>query len=119
MGDDAATVEQLRAELSELCRFRDLYEAARTENARLHEQSLALADILRLIVETPGDAQTILSRIAQHATRIGRAVDTQVFRRDGEWVFYAAHDGPLPSADAFGKPWPLGERRFVNEVIRQ
>ena len=36
MGDDAATVEQLRAELREFRRVRDLYEAAQAEiDARL------------------------------------------------------------------------------------
>jgi GAF domain-containing protein len=130
MTDDTATVEQLQAELHEL---RALYDESLSDSATLREenaalaaersealnQGSALADILHRIVASPGDADAVLGVIAQHATRIGRAVDTQIFRREGDWVWYAAHDGTLPSPDSFRTPWPFEERRFSNEVVRQ
>jgi len=130
MADDAATVDALQAELREL---RALYHASRSDNASLRaenaalaaerseglEQQTAMVDILQRIVASPGDADAVLDTIAEHVSRIGRVIDTQIFRRDGDQVYYAGHFGALRSADSFRRPWPLSERRFVNEVIRQ
>ena len=79
MADDATRIAQLEAEVAEL-RQREAVLASERDEAR--EQQTALVDILHRMVDAPGDAEAVLNLIAEHATRIGHAVDTQIFRRD-------------------------------------
>ena len=109
MADDRdARIAQLEADLRWL--------RARYDEAQ--EQQAALADILQRMVAAPGEAEAVLAAIAEHATRLGRAIDTQMYRRTGDLVYLAAHAGPLLTPDQVNMPWSLGERRFSNEVIR-
>jgi len=106
--DRDARIAQLEADLWQL--------RARYDEAQ--EQQAALADILQRMVASPGDAEAVLAAIVEHATQLGRAINTRMFRRTGDVVYFAAHAGPLFMPDQFNMPWSLGERRFANAVIR-
>src|SRR5262249_21168459 len=97
MGDDAATVEQLRAELRELHQYRDLYEAARAEIehrdralAEALEQQTAIGDVLAVIASSPNDLQTVLDTIAATASRLCGSDAAAVQRLVGDRLFSLA-----------------------------
>jgi len=105
MGDDAATVEQLRAELREL---RDLFgarladngrlgaalEACRHEAAGLREEQVATRAILRAIATAPADQTTTLDAIAESAARLCNAPGALIAQ---------LIDGRLLTVAGFGK----------------
>ena len=123
MGDDAATVEQLRAELAASRRreteLRVQVEHLRPALTEAREQQAAMTEILRAIVASGGDASAVLATIAEQATRIGRASDTLLYRLDGDTVSLVAHHGPLvmPSGSR-AATFPASERRVVTAAIR-
>jgi GAF domain-containing protein len=103
MGDDAATVEQLR----------DLYaagqaeiEAQRQSLALADARETALADVLRVIASSPTDLQTILDTLAESAARLSGA-DRVVMHR-------LVDDALWPSA-AFGAPNVIGFEPHVGQ----
>ena len=86
MGDDAATVEQLRAELRQL---REQRLADRAEIDSLQEsltaadaRETALAEVLRVIASTPVDLIHVLDTIAEVAARLCDAPSAVVQRLD-------------------------------------
>jgi hypothetical protein len=83
MADDAATVEQLRAELRQ---YRDFYEAAQREIdvqrrslAAAAAREAALADVLRVIASSPTDLTRVLDTVAEHAYRLGGASSARIY----------------------------------------
>jgi signal transduction histidine kinase len=124
MGDDAATVEQLRAELRQLRddlarRDRTLDEAREqqatlaTENARLFselerrdralseglEQQRATAEVLRSIAASPTNLQGVLQTIAETARRLCGADAATVRRLVGDMFEGMAVDAPSLAPD--------------------
>ena len=71
MADDAATVEQLRAELRQV---REENAALAAELADSREQQTAAAEILRALAGSPTDLQAVLD--AAPRTRLGYATPT-------------------------------------------
>ena len=114
MADGAPTVEQLQAELDTI---RGELERRDRALAEAREQQAALVDILHRITATPGDADGVLDLIAEHATRIGWAADSQILRHEGDQVWCAAHFGPLETGNRLRASWPLAARRISNAVI--
>ena len=103
MGDDAATVEQLRAELREL---REAHEADRAvtdglfrDNASLRQQTTAMADVLRAIASSATNVDQVLTAICETAARLCQA-------RNGVLLQIRARDGQLAPRALFG-PVPL------------
>ena len=117
MGDDAATVEQLRAELrqahDEIVTLRRevsrVGDAERRDRAlaESHAQQAATAEILRIIANAPADAQPVLDDVAMHAARLCDAADAQIWRAEGGELRKLAAFGTLPMPVAVGATVPL------------
>jgi GAF domain-containing protein len=102
MGDDAATVEQVRAELR---RARDENAALRAEGERTIaalaeslEQQTATAEVLRIIASSPTDVQPVLDAIVASAKRLTDANGASLWRVDNGVLrgAAAANLGPSP-----------------------
>ncbi|MGH2490654.1 MAG: GAF domain-containing protein [Candidatus Limnocylindria bacterium] len=73
------------------------------ENVRLFnetkeslERQTALAEILRVIADSPSDRQPVLDAVARNTTRYCGAEDAVVFLIDGNELRRVAHHGPIP-----------------------
>jgi GAF domain-containing protein/anti-sigma regulatory factor (Ser/Thr protein kinase) len=73
------------------------------ENVRLFsetkealERQTALAEILRVIADSPADQQPVVDAIARNTTRYCGAEDAAVFLLEGDSLKRVAHHGPLP-----------------------
>ncbi len=113
---DRGSSAKLRARVAEL--ERQLSACAQRE-AEAQELQRATREILQAIAASAGDAQAVLGTVASWAMRISRAVDTLIFRLEGDLVRLVAHHGPLETPRSAAEPWPLAERRVVNESIRE
>ena len=104
MGDDAATVDQLRAELRRL-REAHAIEIAALRAERAHddqalaesqEQQTATAGVLRIIASSPTDLQAVLNTSAENAARLVDAHNVRIHQSDGgEYLRIVAHYGPI------------------------
>jgi hypothetical protein len=94
MADDAATVEQLRAEVR-LLRARDA--AARAEIDTLREREAATAEVLRTIASSRPDLQSVLDALAESAAHLCEAADAQILQVDGTGFQVVTSYGPLPT----------------------
>ena len=83
---DVSRIHELELELKR--RDRLLTEAL--------EQQTATSEILRIISGSPTDAQPTFDAIAECATRLCDAVNSLVFRYDGELLHLAAHHNVIP-----------------------
>jgi two-component system, NtrC family, sensor kinase len=77
------------------------------------EQQTATSEILRIISGSPTDAQPTFDAIAECATRLCDAVNSLVFRYDGELLHLAAHHNVIPERleavkQAFPRPADIG-----------
>jgi signal transduction histidine kinase len=75
-----------------------LAEAQKREVEAL-EQQTATSEILHVILVSPTNVQPVLDSVAESATRLCEAQDSQIFRRDGERLVLIAHHGPIASAE--------------------
>jgi len=121
MADDAATVEQLRAENARL----------RAENAGLHqanaavagerseavEQQTATQQILRAIAASPVDVQQVLNDIAEAAARLGDADRVLIHRVDGDEMWGIAHSGTIPISYAAARSQMPDRTSIVGRAI--
>jgi len=117
-GDLARKIDELEFELNG--RGRLLTEAL--------ERQTATSEILRIISDSPTDAQPTFDAIAESATRLCDAVNSLVFRYDGELLHLVAHHNVIPERleavkRAFPRPADIGSvsgrvvmRRAVTHV---
>jgi signal transduction histidine kinase/putative methionine-R-sulfoxide reductase with GAF domain len=108
MSDDAATVEQLRAEnrrlrarhAAEIASLRADAERRDRRLAEAEEQQQATAAILRVIASSPTDLTTTLNAIAATAARLTGATRATLWRVDGDLLrgagVYRAASEALP-----------------------
>ncbi|HZO26630.1 MAG TPA: GAF domain-containing protein, partial [Chloroflexota bacterium] len=81
MGDDAATVEQLRAELRQVC---DEKAALAAELAVSRDEQRATAATLRIVAGSPTDLQLVLNAVASSAMRLSRSTRGTLAIQDGD-----------------------------------
>ncbi|MGQ0524681.1 MAG: GAF domain-containing protein, partial [Betaproteobacteria bacterium] len=82
-----------------------LFKELQTRNADVTEaleQQTATSEILRVISQSPTDAQPAFDTIAESAARLCESLDGTIFRRDGDRLVLAAHHGSIPLG-------PIGE----------
>jgi len=99
MGDDAATVEQLRAEL---VAARQRETALVAENVRLAaeraealEQQTATAEVLRAIASAPTSLDTVLDMLVASAARLTRADEAALLKIEGSTLPVIASTGGI------------------------
>src|SRR4029434_3386216 len=101
-------------------RFKDL-EARNRDLTEALDQQTATSEILRVISESPTDAQPVFDAIVRNAVRLSGALHGGVYRFDGEMVHSVAHAGYTPKElrqwRATG-PQPVTATRAVCEAIR-
>jgi len=84
MADDAATVEQLQAELA----------VALQREAAAVEQQTATAEILRVIASSPGELDSVLRTVAEKAALLTAAAGAAFWALDGDSLVQLAAVGP-------------------------
>ena len=84
------------------------------ENVRLFnetkealEQQTATGEILRVIASSPTDLQPVMQAVVENAARVCGAIDSSIFRLEGEHLRLMARHGPLRTSFAIGEPVPV------------
>src|SRR5262249_23579424 len=77
-----------------------------TELRETLEQQTATAEVLRVISQSPTDAQPVLNAVAAAALRFCGADDVAIALREGDELVTSAHDGPMGQAE-IGRRDPL------------
>ena len=104
MGDDAATVEQLRAELrqarDEIDSLRQREAAHVGELADAREQQSASAEVLRIIATSSTDLPSVLATLTDRAYQVVDAYGASIWEVFGDGIRSHARrtrHGPLPN----------------------
>ena len=94
------------------------------ENVRLFnetkealEQQTATAEILRVISSSPTDLQPVMEAIVENAARVCGAMDSAVFRLEGEHLRLMARHGPLRTSFAIGESVPVSRDRVGGRAV--
>ena len=93
-----------------------LFKELQTKNAALTEaleQQTATGEILRVISQSPTDAQPVFEAIAESAALLCEAPDVSIFVREADHLRVAARHGPIPSDTAL----PLSRESGVGWAV--
>jgi two-component system, NtrC family, sensor kinase len=97
--------------------FREL-ESRNHEITEALDQQTATSNILGVIASSPGDVTPVLEAIAESAARLCQAFDAIVRLREGDFLIFGAHFGPIPvdpKAWAISRKW-TGGRSVVDRT---
>ncbi len=93
----AALEKRLRAATRALARKAADAEVLARDLGETRTRQAAAAEILAIIASSPTDVQPVLDAVAASAARLCGAIDSLVFRVDGDMMRRVAHVGPVPS----------------------
>jgi GAF domain-containing protein len=95
------------------------------ENVRLFnetkealEQQTATGEILRVIASSPTDLEPVMQAVVENAARLCGAMDSSIFRLEGEHLRLMARHGPLRISYAIGESAPVSHGTVGGRVIR-
>jgi Double zinc ribbon/GAF domain len=122
-----ASVDEAPPQLRSSAELKAEIESLRRSLVEALEQQTATAEVLRIISTSPTDLRPVLEVVVKSAARFCGADDAIILRLDGENLWAAAHNGPIPVD--FGLPVPcvrgtvggrsVLERRAVHVVDLQ
>ncbi len=92
-------------------------EARNRELTEALEQQTATAEILRVISSSPTDLQPVFDAIAESAARVRGAIDSLIFRLDGDVLRLVARQGPLPGFLDIGDTIPVTRDSVTGRAI--
>ena len=97
---------------------------ATIENVRLFnetkealERQTATAEILRVISSSPTNVQPVLDAVAERAARLCEATDAFVQLKQGDFLLYAAHHGPIPTSPSVGGSRPITRGLLAGRAV--
>jgi GAF domain-containing protein len=96
--------------------FQEL-QARNAELAESLEQQTATSEILRVIASSPTDLEPVMQAVVENATRVCGAMDSSIFRLEGEHLRLMARHGPLRISYAIGESAPVSRGTVGGRVI--
>ncbi len=81
------------------------------------EQQTATAEILRVIASSPTDLQPVMEAVAENAARVCGAMDSSIFRLEGEYLRLVARHGSLRRLLAIGDAIPVSSGSLGGRVV--
>src|SRR5262249_56031524 len=81
------------------------------------EQQTATSEILRVIASSPTDLQPVMEAIVENAARVCGAMDSAIWRLEGEHLRLMARHGPLRTSFAIGESVRVRRDRVGGRVI--
>ena len=81
------------------------------------EQQTATAEILRVIASSPTDLQPVMEAVAENAARVCGALDSSIFRLEGEHLRLVAQHGSLRRSLAVGDTIPVSRGTISGQVV--
>ena len=81
------------------------------------EQQTATAEILRVIASSPTDLEPVMQAVVENAARVCGAMDSSIFRLEGDHLRLMARHGPLRISYAIGESAPVSRDTVGGRVI--
>src|SRR5262249_25428292 len=82
-------------------------EARNRELGEALEQQTATGEILRVIASSPTDLQPVMEAVAENAARVCGAMDSSIYRLEGQHLRLVARHGSLQRAMKVGDSVPV------------
>ncbi len=81
------------------------------------DQQTATGEILRVIASSPTDLQPVMDTVAENAARVCGAIDSAIFRFDGEVLRFVAQHGVLPRPLSIGDIVPARRGHVTGRAV--
>jgi GAF domain-containing protein len=97
--------------------LKDELERLRSSLTESLEQQTATSEILRVIASSPTDLEPVMQAVVENAARVCGAMDSSIFRLEGEHLRLMARHGPLRISYAIGESVPVRRDTVGGRVI--